>query len=142
MLQRNNRYWLLKNKYVLPYMSLIVRKPDFCISQISFAVTAKLISTFVFSTHIVQSLYFLNPNFQASCHLLWLYSPVCVGPGRKPRRPVFSERGSYIAIYGLCSAFGGLYALEGSGFYPRSGLNQNHKKVTCCHLLGTHTCKS
>ena len=30
----------------------------------------------------------------ASSHLLWLYSPVCVGPGRKPRRPVFSQRGS------------------------------------------------
>ena len=56
--------------------------------------TAKLISSFVFATRIVQSLYFLNPKFQASSHLLWLYSPVCVGPGRKPRRPVFSQRGS------------------------------------------------
>ena len=63
--------------------------------QISFAVTAKLISAFVFATRIVQSLYFLNPKFQASNHLLWLYSPVCVGPGRKPRRPVFAQRGSY-----------------------------------------------
>ena len=27
---------------------------------------------------------------------MWLYSPVCVGPGRKPRRPVFSERGLYV----------------------------------------------
>ena len=36
----------------------------------------------------------LNLKFQASSHLLWLYSPVCVGHGRKPRRPVFSERGS------------------------------------------------
>ena len=27
-------------------------------------------------------------------HLLRLYSPVCVGPSRKPRRPVFSQRGS------------------------------------------------
>ena len=26
---------------------------------------------------------------------MWLYSPVCVGPGPKPRRPVFSQRGSY-----------------------------------------------
>ena len=26
---------------------------------------------------------------------MWLYSPVCVGPGRKPRRPVFSQRGSF-----------------------------------------------
>ena len=34
-------------------------------------------------------------KFQASSHLLWLYRPVCIGPGRKPRRPVFSERGSY-----------------------------------------------
>ena len=75
-----------------------MRKPDFCISktktQISFAVTARLISTFVFATRIVQSLYFLNPKFQASSTLLELYSPVCVGPGRKPQRPVFSERGS------------------------------------------------
>ena len=37
----------------------------------------------------------LNPKFQASSHLLWLYSPVCVGPGRKSRRPVFSEQGSF-----------------------------------------------
>ena len=47
--------------------------------QISFVVNAKLISTFVFPTRIVQSLFFLIPKFQASSHLLWLYSPVCVG---------------------------------------------------------------
>ena len=63
--------------------------------QISFTVTAKLISAFVFTTRIVQSLYFLNPKFQASSYLLWLYSLVCIGPGRKPQRPVFSQRGSY-----------------------------------------------
>ena len=39
--------------------------------------------------------FFPNPKFQASSHLLWLYSPVCVGPGRKPLRPVFSQRGLY-----------------------------------------------
>ena len=27
--------------------------------------------------------YFLNTKFQASSHLLWLYNPVCVRPGRK-----------------------------------------------------------
>ena len=53
-------------------------------TQISFAVTAKLISVFVFATRIVQSLYFLNTKFHASSCLLWLYSPVCVGPGQKP----------------------------------------------------------
>ena len=35
-------------------------------TQISFAVTAKLISAFVFATRIVRSLYFLNTEFQAS----------------------------------------------------------------------------
>ena len=55
----------------------------------------KLISAFVFATWIVQSLYFLNPKFQASSHLVWLYSPVCVGPGHIPGRPVFSQRGSF-----------------------------------------------
>ena len=39
---------------------------------------------FVFATWIVQSLFYLNPKFQASSYLLWLYSPVCVGPSRKP----------------------------------------------------------
>ena len=42
--------------------------------QISFTVTAKLISIFVFATGIVQSLFFLNPKFQASSHLQWLHS--------------------------------------------------------------------
>ena len=35
-------------------------------AQISFAVTAKLISAFVFPTQIVPFLYFLNPKFPAS----------------------------------------------------------------------------
>ena len=52
--------------------------------QLRSAVTAKLISAFVFATRIVQFLYFINPNFPASSHLLCLYSLVCVGPVRKP----------------------------------------------------------
>ena len=52
--------------------------------QISFAVTAKLINAFVFTTEIVQFLYFLNPKFPASNHLLCLYSSVCVRPLQKP----------------------------------------------------------
>ena len=64
-------------------------------AQISFAVTAKLISAFVFATRIVQFLFYLNPKFQAISSFLGLYRPVCVGPGRKPRRPVFLRRGSY-----------------------------------------------
>ena len=64
-------------------------------TQISFAVTAKLFSAFVFTTPIVRSLFYLNPKLQASSHLLCLYSPVCVGPRRKPRRPVFLRRSSF-----------------------------------------------
>ena len=75
-----------------------MRKPAFCICENKDAdqlpVTAKLISAFVFATRIVHSLFFLNPKFQASSHLLWLYNPVCVGSGRKHRRQVFSQRGS------------------------------------------------
>ena len=63
-----------------------------------FKVTVKLISAFVFATQIVQSLYFLNLKYQASSHLLWLYSTVRVGPGRKSRGPVFLQRGSYDVV--------------------------------------------
>ena len=52
--------------------------------QISFAVTAKLISAFVFATWIVQFLFYLNPKFQASSSFLCLYRSVCVRPVRKP----------------------------------------------------------
>ena len=94
-----------KNVTVLyNYMSRIVRKPDFCLGENKgadqlrgnheFAVTAKLISAFVFATRIVQFLFYLNPKFQASSSFLSLYRPVCVGPGRKPRRLVFSRRGT------------------------------------------------
>ena len=52
----------------------------------------QLISHFIFTTYIVhvQPLYFLNPLFQASRHLLWLYRQVCVESVRKPQRQVFS----------------------------------------------------
>ena len=75
-----------------------MREPVFAyaktMTQISFAVTAKLISAFVFAIRIVQSLYYLNAKFQAYSHLLSVYSLVCVGIGRKPPGPVFSQRGS------------------------------------------------
>ena len=63
-----------------------MRKPAFCICENKDAdqLRGKLINAFVFATRIVQSLYFLNPKFQASSHLLRLYSLVCIGPGRKP----------------------------------------------------------
>ena len=70
------------------HVSRVMRKPTICICEnedaFSFAVTAKLISAFVFATWIVQYLYFLNPKFQASSHLQQLYSLVCVRTGQKP----------------------------------------------------------
>ena len=61
------------------YMSRIVRKTAFCICE---------------KKDADQLRGNLNPKIQASSHILWQYSPVCVGPGRKPLRPVFSQRGS------------------------------------------------
>ena len=63
-------------------------------AQIRCAVTAKLIRAFVFVTRIVLFLFFLNSTFQASGLLPQWYRQVCVRPGRKPRRPVFSHHGS------------------------------------------------
>ena len=55
----------------LHHMSRIMRKPDLGIckktkAQISCAVTAQLISAFVFATSIVHFLLYLYPKFQAS----------------------------------------------------------------------------
>ena len=38
---------------------------------------------------------FLSPKFQAFSYFRWLYSPVCVGPGLKPWRQVFSQPCSF-----------------------------------------------
>ena len=80
-------------------LSRVVRKPAFCICENKDAdqlrgnrdADQRLCFRYIDS----QSLYFLYTKFQASCHLLCLYSLVCVGPGWKPRRPVFSQRGSF-----------------------------------------------
>ena len=80
----------------------LVRQPTFDINEprhekngfFAYAKTKAQISAFVFATQIVQSLYLLNPQFQASSYLMLLHSPVCVGSGRKPRGLVFSRRGS------------------------------------------------
>ena len=50
------------------------------------------------SRYIVQYLCFLNSKFQTSSHLLWLYSWVCVRPGRKFLRQVLSCHGSYLSL--------------------------------------------
>ena len=65
-------------------MSLVMRKPVLAYAktkaQISFAITGKLNSAFVFATRIVQSLYFLNPKFQASSCTAWLVLDLVENP--------------------------------------------------------------
>ena len=80
-------------------MSRVVRKPAFCIYKNKDAdqlpgnreADQRLCFRYIDSTIPLLA----NTKLQTSSHLLSLYSPVCVGPGRKPRRPVFSQRGSY-----------------------------------------------
>ena len=79
-----------------------MRKLAFCICEnkdadqlrSNCAAADQHLSSFVFATRIVLSLYFPNTKLQAANHFVWLYGLVCVGPGGKPRRPVFSQRGS------------------------------------------------
>ena len=100
-----SQYFCCCSQCCLSLMSRVVRKPAFCICENKdadqLAVTAKLISAFVFATWIVQFLFYLNPKFQASSHLLWLYSPVCVRPGRKPEGR-FSHNEAHLCQYRYC----------------------------------------
>ena len=64
-------------------------------AQISCAVTMQLISAFVFTTYIVQSLYFLNLKIQAYNNNLWLYSLICVGMVGNPEDR-FSHNSAHI----------------------------------------------
>ena len=65
-----------------------MRKPYFYLCQNKgadqLAVTAQLISVFVFATLIVQFPH--TQKFQDSSFLLWMNRPVCVGSGQKCRQ--------------------------------------------------------
>ena len=86
-----------------------MRKPAFCICKIKDAdqlrgnreADQRLSFRYTDST----ILYFLNLKFQASSHLLWSHSRVCVGPGWKPQKPFFSQRGPYVNIIFLSHLF-------------------------------------
>ena len=75
-----------------------MRKPDFCICENKDTdqlpgnreADQRLCFRYTDSTIPLLS----KSEIQASSHLPWLYSLVCVGPGKKPRRPVFSQGGS------------------------------------------------
>ena len=75
-------------------MGRVVRKPAFCICESKDAdqfrgnreADQRLCFRYIDSTILLLS----KSKFQASSNLVWMYSRVCVGPGRKPQRPVFS----------------------------------------------------
>ena len=67
-------------------------------TQIGCAVTAQLISAFVFAARIVLFFIHLYSKLQASSHLLILYRLVCVRPGWKPLRLVLLHCGSYESV--------------------------------------------
>ena len=104
-------------------MSRVLRKPAFCICKNKdgdqLRGNREADQRLGFPTRIVQFLVYLYPKFQASSHLLWLYSPVCVGPGRKPRRPVFSERGSYSLFLVIFILFPFSFSKIFSAFTPK-----------------------
>ena len=78
-------------------LSRVVRKPAFCICENKDAdqlrgnreADQRLYFRYIDSTISLVPKY---EKIRASSHLVWLYSLVYVGPGRKPRRPVFSQR--------------------------------------------------
>ena len=80
-------------------MSRVMRKPTFCICENKDAdqlrdnreADQRLCFRYIDSTIPLLS----SPKFHASSHLLYLYSLVCVGPGRKPER-LFSHDAAQI----------------------------------------------
>ena len=62
-------------------------------------------------------LFFLNQKFQASNHLLWLYGPVWVGPGRNPEDR-FSHKGAH--ILGASSLASSTCSTKGNDRSPES----------------------
>ena len=53
-------------------------------TQIRCSVTTHAADQCLYFCYIDSTIPLLNPKFQAFSHLLWLFSSVCVGPGRNP----------------------------------------------------------
>ena len=62
---------------------------------------------------------------------MWLYSLVCVGPGQKPRRPVFSQRGSYGMVFLQFCGDSKLHSLLVSIFMRCAKSVEPHHDKTC-----------
>ena len=108
-----------------------MRKPAFCIcenkgaDQLRCNPEAAQRLSFRYTDSTVPL--FPKSEFQASSHLLWLYSPVCVEPGQKPRKLVFSQQGSYYWRYFVITE--GLFCLY------------LHKYISCGYSFSSSKCK-
>ena len=84
-------------------MSCVMRKPTFCICGNKDAdqlrdnreADQRLCFRYIDSTIF----FFLNTKFQASSNLVWLYSLVCVGPGRKPECLISDDGAQILAFF-------------------------------------------
>ena len=82
--------------------SHVMRKPYFCLcvnkgaDHLCSNCTADQRLCFRYSDSTISLLLLKISKLQAATFLLRPYRPVCVGPGRKSRRPVFSRRGSVL----------------------------------------------
>ena len=85
-----------------------LRKPAFCICENKDADQLRsncaAIQRLCFRSRIVQSLYYLNPKFQASSYILWLHSLVCVG---NPEDRFSHDEAHCILISGLKHRYSG-----------------------------------
>ena len=85
------------------YLSCVMRKPAFYIcenkdaDQLRGKREADQRLCFRYKDSTIPQLH-ISENSSLCSQLLWLCSLVCVRPGRKPRRPVFSQRGSYVLV--------------------------------------------
>ena len=101
-------------------------------TQISFAVTVKLISAYVFATRIVQFVYFMKSKFPVSNDLLCMYSSVCDEPVRKPHC-WFSHEAAHADLDLFCLPF--ITYLKSSSSYPFYSLLSSTEGWTCLTSL-------
>ena len=88
--------------HVLAHMNRIMRKPAICICKNKDADQLRSWAVpFFFATKIVQPLFFLDPKFPASSHLLMLYHPVgqSWGPSLKSLRQVYLHCGIHMSFF-------------------------------------------
>ena len=114
-----------------------MRKPDVCLCENKGADQLRSYCESdqrLYFRYTVQFLFYLNPKFQASSLLLGLYRPICVRPGRKSQRPVFSLCGSYVSILkcqGQMNLFG--YTLPLNNLIKEEQVSLNQLKISYVH---------